>query len=267
MTPTARPLVLLAHGTASAVGREVVYAVGRAVAQRLPQVSTNVGFVDVCEPSADQVLGAYPDAVVVPYLLTSGFHVRSDIPDVVERQGGRASVTKALGVTPEVIDVLAARLRESMDSDAHGHEDFGVDAEASGVERGAVAESSEAVRTVDAVLLTAAGSSDARARQEVLCTGAVLAVSSGLPVRVGFLSGPGPSAREVLTDLHACGAHRVAVASYLLAPGFFHSRAIGLGASLTTAPLGVHPRMVDAVVDRYLREASAVYPASAVSTR
>ncbi|MGB3857645.1 MAG: CbiX/SirB N-terminal domain-containing protein, partial [Ornithinimicrobium sp.] len=89
------------------------------------------------------------------------------------------------------------------------------------------------------------------------CTGAVLAACSGMPVRVGFMTGPGPSARDVLEDLRAQGAERVAAVSYLLAPGFFHSRAAGLGAQLTTEPLGVHPRMVDAVVSRYLAQMSA----------
>ena len=224
---TSPPLVLLAHGTANPAGQEVVYAVGRATAARLPDVDVTVGFVDVCGPSASEVLAAHPGAVVVPYLLTSGYHVRHDIPEAIRDADNGAIATKALGVRPEVVDALLDRLRDEIDA----VDDVG--------------------DAVDALMLTAAGSSDARARQEVLCTGAVLAACSGLPVRVGFMTGPGPAARDVLDDLHAHGAQHVAAVSYLLAPGFFHSRAAGLGAAMTTAPLGVHPRLVDAVVDRY----------------
>lgn len=233
MIPAARPLALLAHGTANTDGQEVVYAVGRATAARLPEVEVVVGFVDVCGPSADEVLSAHPGAVVVPYLLTSGYHVRSDIPHAIRSADNGAVATKALGVAPEVVDVLVHRLREEIDA------------------------AGEAGTAPDALLLTAAGSSDARARQEVLCTGAVLAASSGVPVQVGFMTGPGPGAREALDELRARGAERVAAVSYLLAPGFFHSRALKLGAALTTAPLGVHPRLVDAVVDRYRNQAAA----------
>lgn len=220
-----RPLVMLAHGTANPHGREVVYAVGRAVAQRLPDVVTTVGFVDVCEPSADEVLAAHPDAVVVPYLLTSGFHVRSDIPQAIARAGGKATATTALGVTPEVVDVLLDRLHEQL--------------------------ASEPQAQVDAGVLAAAGSSDARARQEVLCTAAVLAACWGKPVQAGFMTGPGPRATEVLTGLQDRNEGEVAVLSYLLATGHFHSKAARLGADVVTEPLGVHDRLVDAVVQRY----------------
>ena len=224
-----RPLVMLAHGTANPHGREVVYAVGRAVAQRLPGVVTTVGFVDVCEPSADEVLAAYPDAVVVPYLLTSGFHVRSDIPAAIARAGGGASATAALGVTPEVVDVLLDRLNEQLAS-----------------HQGA---------QINSGMLAAAGSSDARARQEVLCTAAVLAACWGKPVRAGFMTGPGPRAAEVLADLQGLDHGRgVAVLSYLLATGHFHSKATGLGGDVVSEPLGVHDRLVDAVVARYQGE-------------
>ncbi|MGB3594052.1 MAG: CbiX/SirB N-terminal domain-containing protein, partial [Ornithinimicrobium sp.] len=232
-------------------GQEVVYAVGRAAAERLPDVDVVVGFVDVCGPRAQDVLTEHPEAVVVPYLLTSGYHVRFDIPEAIRGADNGAVATRALGVTPEVIDVLLDRLHERLVADR------GVSGPADVADAAGAADGDDPKGALDAVLLTAAGSSDARARQEVLCTGAVLAACSGMPVRVGFMTGPGPSARDVLEDLRAQGAERVAAVSYLLAPGFFHSRAAGLGAQLTTEPLGVHPRMVDAVVSRYLAQMSA----------
>ena len=43
----------------------------------------------------------------------------------------------------------------------------------------------------------------------------------------------------------------MAVASYLLAPGFFQRRLEASGADVVTGPLAPDPRIVDVVVDRY----------------
>ncbi|HNV41305.1 MAG TPA: uroporphyrinogen-III C-methyltransferase, partial [Ornithinibacter sp.] len=44
---------------------------------------------------------------------------------------------------------------------------------------------------------------------------------------------------------------RVALASYLLAPGFFQRRLEDAGAAVVTGPLAPDERIVDIVVDRY----------------
>jgi hypothetical protein len=49
----------------------------------------------------------------------------------------------------------------------------------------------------------------------------------------------------VVAGLRAAGHRRVAVASWLLAPGLFHRKLTGTGADTVTAPLGVHPAVVD----------------------
>src|SRR5829696_1902904 len=49
----------------------------------------------------------------------------------------------------------------------------------------------------------------------------------------------------------AIGERRVAVASWLLAPGLFHARLADAGANAVAAPLGAHPDVVAAVVARY----------------
>jgi len=222
----ARPLVMLAHGTANPTGRETVYAVSRLVARRVPDVDVSVGFVDVCAPGPEVVLPPHPDAVVVPYLLTSGYHVRHDIPRAMAAHAPKAHQTPALGLAGEVLEVAVARHRASLPP-AHPH--------------------------VDAAVLVGAGSSDPAARQEVLCSAAVLSAYLGLPVRPGFLSGSGPSALEAVRELRESGAQRVAAISFLLAPGFFHGKVKRLGADVVSAPLGVHERLADLVVARYWR--------------
>lgn len=51
--------------------------------------------------------------------------------------------------------------------------------------------------------------------------------------------------------LHEAGASRVAVASWLLAPGLFQRRLEASGADLIAAPLADHPAVVDVVGNRY----------------
>jgi hypothetical protein len=55
----------------------------------------------------------------------------------------------------------------------------------------------------------------------------------------------------VVADLREAGEPRVAIASWLLAPGVFHPRLAAAGADVVSAPLGAHPDVVAAVVARY----------------
>ncbi len=240
-TYSSRPLVLLAHGTANREGQRVLHDVAQHVARQLPDVDTSLGFVDVCEPEAGSVLAARLDAVVVPYLLTSGFHVRSDVPRLIRRTGGSAVLTSALGVSPEVVQALVDRLRQSLIAGNEGQDTLNQPQ----------ADAVNAAAKTDAVVLAAAGSSQVEARRQVMCLAALVAASTGLPVRAGFLSGTGPQAADVVQDLRAGGARHVTALPCLLAPGFFLHRVTALGADVSAAALGVHPRLIDAVVDRY----------------
>jgi sirohydrochlorin ferrochelatase len=87
-------------------------------------------------------------------------------------------------------------------------------------------------------VLAASGSSDPHARAEVYDA------AWRLGARVGFVATSAPALADVLEP----GA---AVASWFLAPGLFHRRAVAAGAEVTAAPLGAHPAVADAVVRRY----------------
>jgi sirohydrochlorin ferrochelatase len=74
----------------------------------------------------------------------------------------------------------------------------------------------------------------------------------GLPAVVpAYLCAAGPTPAEAVAALHAEGHRRVAVASYLLGPGFFARRASRAGACLTSAPLGPHDALARLVTLRY----------------
>jgi sirohydrochlorin ferrochelatase len=103
------------------------------------------------------------------------------------------------------------------------------------------------------VVLAASGSSDARARAEVYRAARLLGAA-----RVGFVATSSPALEDVLPP----GA---AVASWFLAPGLFHRRAVAAGADVTAAPLGAHPAVAELVVRRYRHAVRALHLDAAAS--
>lgn len=89
------------------------------------------------------------------------------------------------------------------------------------------------------IVLAASGSSDPGAREEVRIVARRLGAD-----RVGFVATSAPSLPDVLTK-------DAAVASWFMAPGLFHRRALDCGARVVAAPLGVHPAIAQLIVLRY----------------
>ncbi|BFU44407.1 sirohydrochlorin chelatase [Krasilnikovia sp. MM14-A1004] len=223
-------LVGVAHGTRSPAGQDQIRRLAAEVALRRPGLDVRLAYVDVQEPHVADVvaaLGGAP-AVVVPLLLSTGYHVRVDIAAAVE--GSAAVVTAPLGPDPVLVGLLARRLA--------------------------------AAGPADAVVLAAAGSADARWRADVA---AVARVLPGLP-RIGYASGSGPRVAEVVAGLRAAGARRIAVATYLLVDGLFHRTLHRAGADVVTAPLATSRGIADLVLRRYDAAVSgggAEFPAAA----
>jgi sirohydrochlorin ferrochelatase len=73
-------LVTVAHGTRHASGNGVARRLTALAGQRLG-VPAEASYVELCQPSLDAVLASSSvPAVVVPLLLSTGFHVRHDLP-------------------------------------------------------------------------------------------------------------------------------------------------------------------------------------------
>jgi sirohydrochlorin ferrochelatase len=226
-------LVLCSHGTADPAGQAAVSALVAAVRSRLADVEVRETWVDVQEPQVEEVVGAvvaegFSPVTLVPLLLSGGYHVHVDVARAAAADVVRA--TPALGPDPRLADLLLQRLREAGADDA------------------------------DAVVVAAAGSSDARAVADVAAV--VDAVRAGRegPVGVGFGSMATPSVPDAVARTRAGHpGRRVVVAGYLLAPGFFHDRLARAGADLVTEPLVpvragvpvVDDRLVALVVERF----------------
>lgn len=211
-------LLIAAHGTESADGLATTRAIADAVAARLPDANVTLCFLDVASPSlASALAGSTGPVVIVPMVLSSGFHVRTDIPAVV---GDRADVrvTPHLGPAPALADVLAARLREA----------------ASG-------------RHAASTAMVAIGSSREEARAEVAAMAALLGERVGRTVQVVPLFGDVRGALAALPQ-------PVEVATYLIAEGTFAAslRAAADGLAWVAGPIGADPAVIDLVVHRYL---------------
>lgn len=209
-------LVLVAHGTRDPAGAVVVEEIASLVRARLGGVPVRVAYADVRQPDVTSVLSSVTGpAVVVPAFLAAGYHVRVDIPAQVEASGHPdAVITDPIG--PALLPAVLARLTEA------------------GWTPG------------DSVVLAAAGSSDVRALADVRAAATALSRRVG-PVTIGYAA----TAEPRIADVVAAASGRVAVASWLLAPGLFHRVVVESGAAVVAAPIGAHLRVVEAVLLRY----------------
>ncbi|WP_394613741.1 sirohydrochlorin chelatase [Lentzea sp. JNUCC 0626] len=98
------------------------------------------------------------------------------------------------------------------------------------------------VRAGDSVVLAAAGSSDVSALATVRRAAEMVGACA-----VGYVATASPRIADVVAGLSG----RVVIASWLLAPGVFHSSLAASGAELVSEPVGDHPLVVAALVRRY----------------
>jgi sirohydrochlorin ferrochelatase len=221
MTPT---LIACSHGTSDERGRAAISALLDQVRALLPGTRVVEAFVDVQEPAIDAVLARWaPEgpAVVVPLLLSAGYHTRVDIARAAAAHPERVTVAPALGPHDLLVEVLVSRL------------------------------ASLGRTPDDAIVLAAAGSTDPASAVAVRSTADRLAQRLDVPVEVGFAAGDGPRITETVTAARARGASRVVIASYVLGPGFFANVIAASGADVVTAPLAPDPRVAALVAERF----------------
>lgn len=224
----APPLVGVAHGSRDPRAGQHITALIRDVAARRPGLSASAAFVELTPPGLPEVLAALDGpAVVVPLLLARGYHVRVDVPRGAAQRTGTV-VTRPFGPDPALAPILAERL------------------------------ASAGTGAYEGVVLAAAGSSDPAGAEDAEQMAGWLAIELGRPVATGYLSASRPTVGEAVLALRSQGAGRVAVASYLLAPGYFADRLGECGADFVTAPMSPHPALAEIILHRYDEGARAM---------
>lgn len=220
-------LVACAHGTRDPGGRRLIAELTLAARALRPGLRTAAAFVDVQPPTVADVVRGLGEtgtpAVVVPLLLSGGYHVHVDIAAAVAGHAG-ARAARPLGPDPRLVAVLLDRLRA-----------VGGDPTDPGT----------------AVVVAAAGSSDPRAVADVEGTARLLQRCWAGAVSTGYGAAARPTVPGALAAARAVGARRVLVAAYLLAPGHFHDKLAGAGADALAAPLLPDDRIAAVLLDRY----------------
>lgn len=131
------------------------------VRARRADVDVLVGYLDHGTPLLSDLDSQ--DAIVVPLLLSSGFHVHSDIPAAARN----ARVAAAVGPDRVIASILVDRLRESGWTESLP------------------------------VVLAATGSADPQSNADVRSAADMLAVELGVPVAAAFVAGGEPPLADV----------------------------------------------------------------------
>lgn len=199
-------LIVAAHGSRDPGFAAVVEAIADQVAKTRPELSVQYAYLDHGSPRLSELSTA--GAVIVPLLLSNGFHVTADIPETAPE----AIVTHAVGPDWRLTAVVVDRLRAA----GWQHE--------------------------EPVVLAAAGSSEADALDDVRVAAQQLGELLAVEVTAAFVTGGEPRLDQ---------SEAAAVATYVLAPGFFADRIAEHGAAITSAPIGADSRVAEVVISRY----------------
>ncbi|MDQ0646017.1 sirohydrochlorin ferrochelatase [Microbacterium natoriense] len=214
----ARPsLLAVSHGTADVEGAAAIAALVAQVRSALPDVDVIEAFVDVQQPDAAELAPQLDGPlVIVPLLLSSGFHVHHDLHGIAKTRPSTV-IADPMGPDPRLADVLAQRLPEGQDP----------------------------------VILAVAGSRDPRSLTDAEGMGALLEERLGRDVHLAYLAARQPDLPSALAE-HPDAI----VSTYLLAQGYFFDLARRQNADRAlTMPLldgGPVPQpLIDLVVARY----------------
>ncbi|MEZ3179833.1 sirohydrochlorin chelatase [Streptomyces pimonensis] len=245
-------LVVVAHGSRDPRALSTVRRLLDRVRVLRPDLSVHLGHLELNAPLLPDTLAGLDAhgtgaAVLVPLLLSRGYHVKRDIPETAAGARLHVRVAAPLGPHPLLVDALHARLTEA----------------------GWRSPVEAAARRASGVVLAAAGSSDPESRVDTGRTARLLAERLGVPVVPAYASAAAPTVPEAVRSLAARGRHRVAVASYFTAPGRFATECAAAAPWIASAPLGTHPAMAGLLLHRYDRAlrtsaTAPLEPASAV---
>lgn len=242
-------LVVVAHGSRDPRALATVTALLARVRELRPGLTVRLGHIELNEPLlGDTLAAATGSAVLVPLLLSRGYHVKHDIPEAAaEAPHLDTRLAAPLGPHPLLVDALHERL----------------------VEAGWPADLGRAGRRTGGVVLAAAGSRDPDSATDTRRTADLLAQRLGVPVVPAYAT---PTAAAPLSvpaavrALAARGRHRTAVASYFTAPGRFATQCADAAPWITSAPLGDHRAMAHLLLHRY-DQARTTAPATHLAPR
>ena len=245
---TAPALVALAHGSRDPRSAETISALVGEVRKMRPDLRIEAAFLEHSKPAFGTVVdrlvrAGYEEIVVVPLLLSEAYHARVDVPAAIaaveaKHPDLKVRASNILGLETVFLEVLDRRLRSALKE--------------------------ARVRELDALVLAAAGSSDALANQAVARLARLWGTKHKLPTVAAFASAAPPATGEAVRQFRAEGRRHIAVGSMFLAPGTLPDRAAELaleaGAVAVSAPLGADTEVARTILARYAVGAVELVP-------
>lgn len=219
------PLVAVAHGSRNAAASASTSALMVEVRRQRPGLRVACCYLEHGGPRLPETLASVGrGAVVVPLLLTAAFHSSTDLPAQLATADPSAAQADVLGPHPLLLAALERRLVQA------------------------------GVLTGDpgtAVVLAAAGSADPKAQLTVRYLALSWAERGWWRVEPAYASAAEPSVTDAVAALRRRGAPRIAIASYLLAPGQLSQRLAASGADVVSGTLADAPEVAALILKRY----------------
>lgn len=248
-------LLVIAHGSRDPRHAATVHALVGRVRSLRPGLRVETAFLDFNGPTVPQALASLylsgaREVVALPLLLTRAFHAKADIPAVLAESATRlpdlrVRVADVLGPHPLLVASLERRLAEA-----------GVGL-------------TPADRATTGVVLASAGSSDPEAIAVIAEIAREWRHTGWCAVRPAFASAALPRTQDAVRALRAEGVGRVAVAPYVIAPGFLPDRIVAgareAGADVVADVLGAAPELARLLLRRYDTAARADAPLRALT--
>lgn len=212
-------LITVAHGTRSGEGNAVALELTRAAGEVLWMAAVTA-YVELQSPLVADALGLSDEpTVVVPLLLSRGYHTRVDLTEALTAARGPARLAPALGPSEALAVAQVERLKEA------------------GATPG------------QPVVLVAAGSQDPVAADDLRASADLLSEAWGCECRLASIA-----AGDIATVVRPGDV----VSTYLLAPGFFAGEIAAIsreaGAAIVSDVIGTHPAVVELICDRVRAE-------------
>jgi sirohydrochlorin cobaltochelatase len=239
-------MLLVGHGSRSDAGRKELIELGALVAEAVPDIDVEVGFLELTDPPAgtaiDRLVGRGCQRIgVVPLMLNSAGHSRSDVPAVVlEGRRHHPQVTLAYG-RPLGVDHALLALAHARVTDRGGD----------GLP----------------LLVVARGTTEPEANADAYKVARLLAEWSRPPfVQPAFSGLTWPSVPEGLELCRLLGASRVVAFAWYLSTGLLVERMQAQYADFTdhtgieildAGYLGPDPSLVPVIIARYLEAMSS----------
>ncbi|MGW0479675.1 sirohydrochlorin chelatase [Nonomuraea sp. NPDC003214] len=280
----------VAHGSRDPRAAATVEALLEEVRRARPGLPVRGAYLDHSAPTLAQALHGHAEAVVLPLLLTAAYHSRVDLPAALNEARARDPLLRVhygdtLGPHPLLVSVLERRLAEAgVTPGDPGTAVVLVSAGSSDARANAVV--ADLARTWRPSPGRASGplggptsgpSSDPTSGPlsdptsgplSGRATGPVSGGGGWWAVTAAYASAAGPTPAEAVALLRRAGAPRVAVAPYLLAPGYFADKVrrdtLAAGADVVADVLGPAPELAQVVLRRY--EAALCAPVDAAAS-